>query len=180
MRAFLLSLLLVVATLALAACGDDDTSSNGSGGDVAAIEHLHVDGAVRGREDGFVITTPDGETYDFEYGPAVKPAEVRALEAAGAQARVTFRPTEDTPVATDIGEKPDKEGLETYEGLVVRVTATELVVDGADGERTFSIAGTDHAAFDPDHLEEHREREEPIVVYFDPEDPGTGIAYEDA
>lgn len=177
-----LLVLLAVAVLA-AGCGDDSTSEGGDAAstDPGALDH--VDGiVVTGPGDGFVLTPIDGgEDITFELGPAVQLGEVRAIEASGAPARVSYRPGEDPAVAASVLPAPTLgDDLETYEGTVVSVDADELVVDGEDGERTFDVSAADEGAFDVTHLQDHADEGEPIKVYFDPKSPDVGIAYEDA
>lgn len=185
MRASLPTLLsLVAAVLALSGCGGSDstgtTATDESSDQAGAI--IHVAGTLRSSDDGFVLTPASGdETITFSLGPEVERAVVRALEASGTTVRVSYRPTEDAPVAASVEPAPALgEELETYEGQVVSVDAKQIVIDGEDGKRSFDISGAGDAAFDAAHLLEHAERDEPILVYFDPKAPRVGIAYEDA
>ena len=72
------------------------------------------------------------------------------------------------------------EGVESYEGTLVSITADTLVVDGSDGERSFDISGADPGSFDVAHLSDHKAEAEPIRVYFQADTPEAGVAYEDA
>lgn len=174
------SLLLLLVAFVVAACGSDEPSSD-SGSDVGSLEH--ADGTIALQDDRIVLTPTDGqgETRTFEIGPEVEVARLRAIEASGAPARVSFRPEEEPPVAAAVSEAPAAgEGGETYEGTVVSVDEQKLVVKGSDGERTFDVSGADAGVFDVPHLQEHADSGEPIRVYTDPEAPDVGIAYEDA
>lgn len=186
MRAFLPALLLLAA-ITLSACGGGTSASNdgdANGGDHAGEPaHLHVDGALRTADDGFVLTPPgDEEPISFAYGDGVEQGKVRALEATGATVRVTFEPTEDKPVASDVREAPNHDGLDTYEGAVESIESGELVIDGDDGRRTFRLGMEDER--DIEHLGEHAGNGEPVRVYLaaaaSGSDERTVVAYEDA
>ena len=166
------------AALLLAGCGGDDTSADDASAS-AGIDH--VDGIVAVDGDGFVLTPIDGtDERSFTLGPEVTIAQVRAIEASGAPARVTFRGSEDDIASSVVPAPAIGDDLESYEGNVASVDSTTLVVDGADGTREFDISSADEGAFDVSHLQDHKSEKAPIAVYFDPADPGIGIAYEDA
>ena len=173
---------MLVATLALAGCGGSDEPSGSSEPDSNAAGALtHVDGTVVVTDDGFTLTPSSGDPIEFALGPEVQAAQVRAIEASGEAARVSFRLTEDAPIAAAVKPAPKLgEGVESYEGTVTSVDDATLVVEGADGERSFDISAADPGAFDARHLRDHSEAGEPIKVYFDPSTPDLGIAYEDA
>lgn len=185
MRALLPSVSLLAAAFALSGCGDSTTSDSTSeaSGDHAKVTHLHIDGALRTTDDGFVLT-PEGdeEPITFAYGEGVEEAKVRALEATHATARVTFEPTEDEPVASDVRAAPDHEGLDTYEGTVESIEDGTLVIDGDDGRRTFELGMEDER--DIEHLGEHADNGSPVRVYLaagqTDSSTRTVVAYEDA
>lgn len=179
LRSVTLLLVLVVA-LAVAGCGDEERPA-ASGSDAGSLSH--VDGVVV-LEDGQLRLTPadgGGEDLAFELGSEVERGQLRALEASGAPARVTYRPGEEPLLAVAVGSAPAvDDGVEAYEGQVVSVDAKQLVVDGPDGERTFDVSEAEAGAFDVPHLRDHADSREPIRVYVDPQAPDVGIAYEDA
>ena len=175
---------LLASSVALAGCGgsdDDSGSTTADGGGTSTTASLvHVDGTIALDGDTLTITPKDGsEPHSFSLGPAVTKAEVLALSASGAPARVTYREDEDVAAAVTPAPKVG-EGVESYEGTVVLVNADKLVVDGPDGERAFDISGADAGAFDQAHLADHKAQAEPIRVYFQADAPLQGIAYEDA
>jgi hypothetical protein len=175
--------LLLVAILVVAGCGSDDAAkTDGSASAPGAL--THIDGAVAVGDDGatFVLTPVDGSAaMTFTLGPEVALGEVRAIEAAGSPARVSYRPAEADPIAASVVPAPTLgDDLSTYEGSVVSVDENTIVIDGADGERTFDISGAEDNAFDIAHLEDHNSKGEPVRVYYAPDAPDVGIAYEDA
>ncbi len=173
---------LILATVALAGCGGSGDDANGTGGGPSGTEALvHVDGTITASGDTITLTPKDGSAaMEFTLGPAVQKAQVMAIAASGSPARVTYRPSEDG-IAAAVGSAPELgEGVESYEGTVVSVDDSKIVIDGADGERTFDISAADPGAFDAAHLTDHRDKGEPIRVYFKTDAPDTGIAYEDA
>ncbi|MCW2922532.1 MAG: hypothetical protein JWL76_2406 [Thermoleophilia bacterium] len=175
---------LLAAALALAGCGgsNDDSSGSSSTGDSGSstASLVHVDGTIKLDGDTLTITPTDGsEPHSFSLGPAVVKAEVLAVSASGAPARVTYRDGED--IAAAVTPAPTHgDGVQSYEGEVVSVTSSQLVIDGKDGERTFDISGADTGAFDTAHLTDHKSQGEPIRVYFKADAPDQGVAYEDA
>lgn len=182
MRASFPCLTLLAAAIALTGCDNDASKSASTTVDFEVERaHLHVDGTVASKGDGFVLTPMSGdEPITFGYGPEVAVAEIRALEASKAVARVTFEPTEDAPVALGVDEAPKLEGLDTYDGTVVSINDDSLVIDGPDGKRTFTVVPSD--GFDIEHLREHEDEGSPVRLYFD-DDADVGplaVAYEDA
>lgn len=177
---------LLAASLALVGCGGSDDASSTAGDNAkedaaSATEPLvHVDGTIKLDGDTLTVTPADGsEPRSFSLGPAVQKAEVLAASASGTPARVTYRDGED--VAAAVTPAPAVgEGVQSYAGSVVLVTSTKLVIDGADGERSFDISGADAGAFDQAHLADHKAQGEPIRVYFRADAPLLGVAYEDA
>ncbi len=173
---------LLAASIAVAGCGgsDDTDSSSTDGGDSSAAAIVHVDGTIKLDGDTLTITPKDGsEPHSFSLGPAVKKPEVLALASSGEPARVSYRDGEDVAAAVTAAPKLG-EGVEAYEGKVVSVDDSTLVIDGADGERTFDISAADAGSFDVAHLEDHKSAGEAIRVYFQAAAPDAGIAYEDA
>jgi hypothetical protein len=185
MKTFASRLALLIATILLGTgCGSEDDAATSGDSGVSPGALSHVDGTVAIGEGGtsFVLTPVDGSAaITFTLGPEVALGEVRAIEASGSPARVSFRPADADPIAAAVVPVPTLgEGLSTYEGLVVSVDENALVIDGADGERTFDISGAEDNAFDIPHLEDHNAKDEPIRVYYEPDAPDVGIAYEDA
>lgn len=188
MRTRLKLLLLPVLLLALVALvGGCGGSNSGSGSDdvdattAGAGALTHVDGSIVLGDDGFTLTPEaGGEEITFSYGPEVERAAIRAIAAAGTPARVSYRPTEQDPIAASVEPAPVlDEVLQTYEGTVTSIEMDEIVIDGDDGERRFTIAAEDREAFDVAHLRDHAGEGDPVRVYFDPAAPDAGIAYED-
>lgn len=184
MRTFTrLSTALLIASVALAGCGGSgDADGDGSSDAPSSSGSLvHVDGTIELAGDTVTVTPKEGgEAREFTLGPAVEKAQVAAIASSGEPARVLYREDEDG-IAASVGPAPKLgEGVEAYEGQVVSVSDTELVIDGSDGERTFDISGADPGAFDRPHLEEHKSKGEAIRVYFQTDAPEAGIAYEDA
>lgn len=177
---------LLAASLALAGCGGSDDASSPADDDPkrdaasATAPLVHVDGTIKLDGDTLTVTPKDGsEPHSFSLGPAVKKAEVLAVSASGAPARVTYRDGED--VAAAVTPAPAVgDGVQSYEGTVVLVSSAKLVIDGADGERSFDISRADAGAFDQAHLADHKAQGEPIRVYFRADAPLLGVAYEDA
>lgn len=173
-------LLPIVAAGLLAACGGSDAPSAPDPNAAGSLDH--ADGAVALQGEVLVLTPKQGgDTVEFELGPEVQAAAVRALATSGSPARVTYRRGTDPLVAASVLPAPELgEGLETFEGQVASVDERELVIDGEGGERTFDISGADEGAFDVAHLQDHADEGEPVIVYYDPEAPEVGVAYEDA
>lgn len=186
MRLFPRTCITVVATIALLGCGgsNDNGSTTDSNGDAsapkAAAAIVHVDGTITLEGETLTITPKDGsEPHSFALGPEVQQAEVLAIAASKAPARVTYREGED--VAAAVTPAPTKgAGIEAYEGLIVSVDSSSIVIDGSDGERTFDTSAADPGAFDTHHLEAHKTEAEPVRVYFRVSAPDAGISYEDA
>lgn len=174
---------LLISAVALAGCGGSDEESGSDtteGGGSATAALVHEDGTIKLDGDTLTITPKNGnEPYSFTLGPAVNRAEVLAMSASGAPARVTYREGEDVAAAVTPAPKVG-EGVEAYEGLIVSVDDSTIVVKGDDGERSFDISGADAGAFDQEHLEDHKDESEPIRVYFQADAPELGVAYEDA
>lgn len=176
-------LVAALAAVALVGCGASSEDGATTGRSTAGTGRLiHVDGTLQPAEDGFVLTPSSGDAaITFRLGPAVQAATVRALEVSGAPARVSYRLTDQEPVAAAVVAAPKIDaGLAHYDGTIVDVDATSLTVDGADGSRTFTIAPQDAAGFDVEHLREHRSQQAPVRIYFDPKTPDAAVAYEDA
>lgn len=188
MRPFRLHLQLPVIALLpvllLAGCGSGDDGGAGEDVDRPSAGSLsHVDGIIVLEEDELVLTPSDGEGRDvrFTLGPEVEVGAVRAIEASGAPARVSYRPGKEPLVAAAVSQAPGADaGQGSYEGQVVSVDDRKLVIDGPDGKRTFDVSGAEAGAFDVPHLQEHAAQQEPVRVYFDPARPEVGLAYEDA
>lgn len=174
---------LLAAAASLTGCGGSDDESRSTVSDTAGSAPpplAHVDGTIEVEGDTLTVTpTGDSERRSFSLGPAVEKAEVLAVSASGAPARVTYREGDD--VATAVTPAPVAGGgVESVEGLVVSISADTLVIDADGDERSFDISGADAAAFDKEHLEDHKAAAEPIRVYFKADAPELGVAYEDA
>lgn len=181
--AFLLTVALVAAIAAGCGGGSDgdggDTTTTGSG---AAL--VHADGTIAVGDDGMLTLKPANgdDTMTFELGDEVQRGTIRALEASGAKTRVSFRVTDQTPVAVSVVPAPEiGADAKSYVGTVVTITSEQIVVDGPDGERAFTIAPADRIAFDVPHLSDHADKGEAVRVFYRSTPAGdAGIAYEDA
>lgn len=178
-RASLVLLLVVAGACTLASCGGGEAGEGGEAPSAGAL--IHVDGTVEVHGDAFDVTPKQGDVVTFTYGSKVDRAGVRAFAASGAPARVSYRLGEDDPVAVSVRAAPALgEGLQSYVGTIASVSDEEIVIDGSDGERAFTIGAADREAFDVPHLRQHQDDSTPVRVYFDPDEPTAGIAYEDA
>jgi hypothetical protein len=176
-------LLLAVAAVVVAGCGSDsDGSSSDSTKTADAGALTHVDGTITSADDGFTLQPKDGgAALAFALGPEVEVGALRALEASGSVARVSYREGDDPLVAAAVKAAPKiGEGMQSYVGTITDVDETSIVLDGEDGERTFDISGAEDGVFDVPHLQEHETEQSPIRVYYDPKAPEVGVAYEDA
>ncbi|MCW2924340.1 MAG: hypothetical protein JWM98_1744 [Thermoleophilia bacterium] len=176
--------LIAAACLALAGCGGGSgDSKDSSTGDAGSLQH--VDGTLAAAGDGFTVTPKGKDPITFTAGPAVQPAALRALEASGAKAHVTYREQAGAdPVAASVAAAPEIDAsLASYEGQVKAVSSTSITLDGADGARTFRIEADDREAFDVAHIKEHKAEGSAIRVYYRPASgdyPAAAAAYEDA
>lgn len=188
-------LTLLASSLLLVACGGGPESGTGdrtgqqpaprdAGQHPGEVEH--VDGIIRTTDDGFVLEprAAGREALEFRAGPEVERSQLRALEAAGTDARVSYRADDGERVAVAVAQAPRiDEGLHAYEGEVVSVADSRVVVEGADGRRTFRVDPRAGDAFDLEHLREHADSEHPVIIHYRPEedvDGGVAMAYEDA
>jgi hypothetical protein len=176
------------ATLALAGCGSSSGSgSNSSSGSASGGGSVtHVDGtiAASANGDGFTLTPKHGApAIDFKVGGSVEGVQLKALEASGAPARVSYRDTGDDPLTAVSVEAAPKigEGLQSFVGTLTDVETGKLVLKGDDGSsRTFTISAEDAESFELPHLRDHMKQHSAIRVYFDPKQPDAALAYEDA
>lgn len=181
-------LVLLLAT-GIAGCGDSDEGRSEERGAERAPEATeargdlrHVDGTVSLEGDTVVVhPVRGGDELRLERGEQVDVGVLRALAASRARSRVYYRSVED-PVAVQVEAAPVVRGdASTFEGTVVKVSTTSLTIRGDDGTRRFEIRPADRAAFDPEHLEEHRETGEPVRVHYRTVDGSdVGVSYEDA
>lgn len=182
-RSTTLLLLLVALLLVAAGCGGDDAAGNDeTTTEAQAVSLTHVDGAIELVGPTLTVTPSNGgEEITLAVGPAIEPGAVQALAAAGTKARVYYR-DEAEPTAAKVEEAPTRAiGATVYEGQVVKVSAARIVIDGDDGEKTFTIRDEDRAAFDVDHLTEHRGEAEAVRVYVQRDADGEyAVSYEDA
>ncbi|MCW2960947.1 MAG: hypothetical protein JWM25_1426 [Thermoleophilia bacterium] len=180
-RSTSLLLLVVLALLLAAGCGggsDDDAAAP----EAEAVSLTHVDGAIELIDSTLTVTPANGgEEITLAVGPAIEPGAVQALAAAGTKARVYYR-DEASPTAAKVEEAPTRAiGATVHEGQVVKVSKTRIVIDGDDGEHSFTIRDEDRAAFDVGHLTEHRAEGEPVRVYVQSDADGEyAVSYEDA
>ena len=168
----------ITGPLAPASSSTIETASGSGSGSAGSI--THVDGTIRVDGSGFELTPKGGgDPVTFTLGPEVQLGEVRAIEATGAPARVSYRPGS-TVAAAGVPAPKISEELRRYVGEVTAVDARSITIDGDDGERTFDISGADDGGFDVQHLRDHQAERSPVAVYYDPEAPDVGVAYEDA
>lgn len=172
--------LLCAASLLIAGCGS--SSDSGAKADTNAVASLdHVDGTITVTGATLSLTPKSGPARDFTLGPAVDQGSVKALELSGERSRVLFRPGKDIAVRVEPAPKAGA-GAKTYTGIVTKVSATSLTVDGDDGPLTFAIEPQDAEAMDTPHLKEHKQLKEGITVYYRPTDADGqhAVAYEDS
>lgn len=173
---------LASAALVFTGCGSDDSSSTDAAASGSTTGKLtHVDGTIAVSGDGFELTPKNGDAAKtFTLGPEVQIGAVKALEASGVNARVTYRDG-DALVAASVTAAPTiDESLDSFVGTIVSVDSKQITLTGDDGERTFDISGADADAFDVAHLKDHASENSPVRVYFDPQTPKVGVTYEDA
>ncbi|MCW2928097.1 MAG: hypothetical protein JWM86_2065 [Thermoleophilia bacterium] len=173
--------LLVLAMAGVTGCGTDaKQSATASDSGAGAGTLVHVDGMVTVEPKGFsLVPVRGGDSIEFRLGPAIKPNEVQAFDAADSVARVTYRLTEDEPIAVAIKSPPALgEGLDEYVGSISDVSSKEITIKGASGERTFTIDEADSSAFDQPHLKDHERAGTAVRVFY--RDKDTAVAYEDA
>jgi hypothetical protein len=177
-------LVLGFATIALAGCGSSSSSSSPSSAATDKGAVTHVDGTIVAHGDGFTLSpTHGGEKLEFTPGSSVEGVQVKALEASGAPARVSYRMA-DKPPYTAVSVTPTPsigEGMQSFAGTITQVSSSSITLTNSHGKaRTFDISGADPDAFDVSHLKEHKSEGSPVKVYFDPKQPDAGLAYEDA
>lgn len=193
MRATLLPILLLLALAALlAGCGSDDPGTAGderadsaeTSGDSPGAPAQHLDGTVKVEGESIVLTPEGRAPMTLDLGEDVAIAQVRALEASGAVARVTFEPAtgERNGLAIDVRETPRQQaGTDAFSGTVVEVDAKQITIKGDSGTRTFAMGIAD--AHEVEHLQEHADSGSPVKVFLDDAGSDAGaavVAYEDA
>lgn len=193
MRVTLLPILLPLALAALlAGCGGSGDSTDGSdqraattgaSADADKVPAQHLDGSVRIDGETLVLTPENRAPIRLQLGEEVAIAQVRALEASGAIARVTFEPAtgDDHGVAIDVRATPQHQGAQTYTGVVTKVDAEQITIKGDGGVKTFAMGIDD--AHEVEHLQEHADTGSPVKVFLGEAGSDAGpvvVAYEDA
>lgn len=183
-RAPFLAVLLVAASMAVAGCGGGDDSSDDTAKGPGALSHVDGTLVMQGNR-LMVVPEGNGAADEFLVGSGVANSTIQALVASKARARVFYRADgDDEPARMAVAVQPAPtagNGAKTYEGQITKVSSSSITIDGDDGTRTFAIKGADEAAFDVEHLEEHRDEGEPVRVYYRGSDASpNAVAYEDA
>lgn len=181
--------IMLIASLAFAACGGEATSEGGGGnggGDngAASGQQGFYDGTLRLGDDTDTVIVSDhgGQEHELQRDAGLTDGQLRAYEEADTRVRVSYEERDGQQVATQIEPAPGRaEGLESAEGEVTAVSEDSVSLQTPDGLLQFNVAEDVRGHLDLVHLREHMEAGDPVIVYYEEREDGLYMKdYEDA